>query len=988
MSHTGELERKLPTHGNTASAVLLVLMMSVPLLVLSGAGSVRSAEGQPMGGKAYGGPPSVAAIERQAFAFVGREYHINATSTMPDDGSVSWSLETNASWISVVTGGDGWAFCNLSGVPGARGTYYVNLTVSDLNSYDYRNFTVDVREPGVWGYVETLGDIPTGTHDPVNITLASGLLRLINASAQEESLVLDGSLYLLSRQSLANATVASYEPAPVDDGLGWNLTVTMFPTRDESAFKGLGRPISEIGVSVYLCSGNATIAGVFFDVGNSTLGHERVLLYDGIVENWSEFAEDIIPAYPNRRAEQVDRPDLSESLYGFDPDGYTLSFGYSVGDDFVSVYLHHTSTGYIARAKVPVSGPAMSDVQLRFVTTTDLQASGQYFQCGYWVVDDIGYRGLMSTWPVIGPQYEYIFKGGKAWVSVKDLDGRSIEGAAVRISGVPAVFDPESRRFEADTSLGVGWAERVNYTVDVGGCRVSDSMLVTVMPYLNGTKVSIPLWWNGWDWVTVFGRDDSTYATTAADTYWEFSHPTTSYILNPAPTGSSEDILATQSEIGMHYPHDYSEWPTRFWDRAVSAAELGHAILENRYAFASRWDDSRYVGKGDTYISMATPGNSASWAQVYAHYARGTRILGFASNPYNGAPGNASLMGSWWASTYRAEGTGWAAPGSQWYPFSPMDLMDAARGPNTDYELPEGEWNLTFWVAEHGGVRRVYNHGVISPSAAVLLAWMCDPKTNFSFENWKATDGEVASYVYGRWSTDVQMDFGMSNSTVLTYFVSRRDPTADGYWRVPVTLAFNISGRILADITIAEGNRTLSLAGGSLQNLNGKRVMDVGYDIRAGTAYVSYFWNGSSVVSLRFSDEAPIPNTPPIASFTVDAHSGNVSKVFLFDASYSSDSQDPPSALLFRWDWNGDGSWDTEWLSSPVATHQFSVPGTYLVRLQVMDRGSLVGEAEAVVQVSDLEIPEFPMVALVVLSTLSVFALVAHTRRGSRDRHS
>jgi len=508
-----------------------------------------------------------------------------------------------------------------------------------------------------------------------------------------------------------------------------------------------------------------------------------------------------------------------------------------------------------------------------------------------------------------------------------------------------------------------------------------------VMPDLKGSKVALPLWWNGWDWVTVFGRDDSTSTTTGVETYLELSHPTTSYIITSKPSGVSQDLLRTQSEIAIHYPHDYQQWPTKFWNEAVLSAREGHETLERAFEFASRWDDPAYVGVGDTYISLASPGNSASWAQLYAQYARGTRILGSASNPYNGAPGNASLMGSWWAQTYMAEGTAWAAPNSQWYPYSPMDLMDAGRGPNTDYALSKNEWNLTFWVAEHGGVRRVYNHGVISPTAKALLVWMCEPKTNFSWENWKATDGEVASYVYGRWSTDVELDKARSNGTVMAYHVSRNDPTLAGYWRVPVTLAFNISGRILADITIVEGDRVLSSTAGSLRNLDGKRVMDVGYDIRRGMAYVSYFWNASSMVHLTFSDESPLPNSPPTASFVADTTLGNITRVFVFDASSSSDAQDPTSALLFRWDWDGDGHWDTDWMSTPVISHQFMLPGVYEVRLQVMDRGGLVGMTSMEIEVSDIEIPEFGSLAMVTVAILVTVLAVSSSRlRRGKER--
>ena len=63
--------------------------------------------------------------------------------------------------------------------------------------------------------------------------------------------------------------------------------------------------------------------------------------------------------------------------------------------------------------------------------------------------------------------------------------------------------------------------------------------------------------------------------------------------------------------------------------------------------------------------------------------------------------------------------------------------------------------------------------------------------------------------------------------------------------------------------------------------------------------------------------------------------SGNTSTVFAFDASACTDKQDTSSALQVRWDWNGDGSYDTGWTTAKIATHSFTQSGNYAVRMQV-----------------------------------------------------
>jgi len=78
-------------------------------------------------------------------------------------------------------------------------------------------------------------------------------------------------------------------------------------------------------------------------------------------------------------------------------------------------------------------------------------------------------------------------------------------------------------------------------------------------------------------------------------------------------------------------------------------------------------------------------------------------------------------------------------------------------------------------------------------------------------------------------------------------------------------------------------------------------------------------------------------NTPPTAIFTVDPSSGTTSTVFEFDASGSSDNEDPTSDLQVRWDWENDGSWDTGWDYDKTENHQYGTEGTYTVKMEVKD---------------------------------------------------
>jgi len=90
----------------------------------------------------------------------------------------------------------------------------------------------------------------------------------------------------------------------------------------------------------------------------------------------------------------------------------------------------------------------------------------------------------------------------------------------------------------------------------------------------------------------------------------------------------------------------------------------------------------------------------------------------------------------------------------------------------------------------------------------------------------------------------------------------------------------------------------------------------------------------------------------PMASFTVIPASGDVVDVFQIDASGSSDIEDMLSVLQVRWDWEGDGTYDSDFSTMKTASHQFTAAGTYSVSLQVKDSDGLTGTASRSVTVT------------------------------------
>lgn len=93
-------------------------------------------------------------------------------------------------------------------------------------------------------------------------------------------------------------------------------------------------------------------------------------------------------------------------------------------------------------------------------------------------------------------------------------------------------------------------------------------------------------------------------------------------------------------------------------------------------------------------------------------------------------------------------------------------------------------------------------------------------------------------------------------------------------------------------------------------------------------------------------------NFAPTASFTVTPDSGNLQTVFVFDASGSADVEDGSADLFIRWDFNGDGSWDTDWITDKKYNIQYLDVSTYTTKLEVKDSHGLTAQSTQSITVS------------------------------------
>jgi uncharacterized protein (TIGR02145 family) len=93
-------------------------------------------------------------------------------------------------------------------------------------------------------------------------------------------------------------------------------------------------------------------------------------------------------------------------------------------------------------------------------------------------------------------------------------------------------------------------------------------------------------------------------------------------------------------------------------------------------------------------------------------------------------------------------------------------------------------------------------------------------------------------------------------------------------------------------------------------------------------------------------------NKPPEPGIELSTPYGNTNTSFYISAWPSRDDVNSPSELLVRWDFEGDGIWDSSWSYDKVMFHQFIVPGTFWITLEVQDTGGEKATTKVRVMVS------------------------------------
>ncbi|HLG25241.1 MAG TPA: hypothetical protein VI588_00400, partial [Candidatus Gracilibacteria bacterium] len=100
-----------------------------------------------------------------------------------------------------------------------------------------------------------------------------------------------------------------------------------------------------------------------------------------------------------------------------------------------------------------------------------------------------------------------------------------------------------------------------------------------------------------------------------------------------------------------------------------------------------------------------------------------------------------------------------------------------------------------------------------------------------------------------------------------------------------------------------------------------------------------------------------VENTAPFAYFSYTPGTGTTNRIFTFNTKESDDSQYRQQYLAYRFDWNGDGQWDTMYEKKNIWRHKFEVSGTQHVIMEVKDPEGLTTSADAYINVTENVLP-------------------------------
>jgi PKD repeat protein len=143
------------------------------------------------------------------------------------------------------------------------------------------------------------------------------------------------------------------------------------------------------------------------------------------------------------------------------------------------------------------------------------------------------------------------------------------------------------------------------------------------------------------------------------------------------------------------------------------------------------------------------------------------------------------------------------------------------------------------------------------------------------------------------------------------------------------------------------------------------------------TVTLTLYYVGGTVTQTQQIQVYPRPNTPPIADAN-GPYEVNEGDLILFDGSGSTDLDD--DEIEYRWDFEDDGTWNTDWSTDPTADNMWLDDWTGTTRLEISDGVDTITDTATVTvqnvspQVSEITAPIEPVPLDTIITVSSSFS--------------
>jgi len=228
----------------------------------------------------------------------------------------------------------------------------------------------------------------------------------------------------------------------------------------------------------------------------------------------------------------------------------------------------------------------------------------------------------------------------------------------------------------------------------------------------------------------------------------------------------------------------------------------------------------------------------------------------------------------------------------------------------------------------------------------------------FNITVWLNASETVDSWLVGQLNFDNTV-LGMANANSVSI---------DSYW----TSGFYDNGTIHN----SAGNITGIQAFIMSNSTTNTTIFNVSFTAKkAGTCYIKLteagaYSEGANVLNTTYNTSILIKSesggggggsAPPPANLLANAggpYESSVYQTITFDGSESSGT-----ITGYRWDFDNDGTYDTDWLAISTTTHAYSTAGTYTVKLQVKDDTDATATDTTTSTINEQQVETYPPIA-------------------------